>query len=56
MVICFNSKQGGILMSEENIRLSSVINYDEHLRNYRLIQIVAGVGAGKNYWAGYLIK
>lgn len=43
-------------MSEENIRLSSVINYDEHLRNYRLIQIVAGVGAGKNYWAGYLIK
>ena len=32
------------------------LKYMEHIRPYRLIQITAGVGAGKNYWVGQLIK
>ena len=31
-------------------RLSEVIDYKEHIKPYRIIEIVAGMGAGKNYW------
>ena len=32
-------------------RLSEVVDYNLHIAPYKLIQIIAGVGAGKNYWA-----
>lgn len=32
-------------------RLSDVIDYEKHIAPYRIIDIIAGVGAGKNYWA-----
>lgn len=35
-------------MAEE--RLSEVINYQEHIEPYRIIELVSGVGSGKNYW------
>ena len=31
-------------------RLSEVIKYEEHITPYRIIEIVSGVGSGKNYW------
>ena len=31
-------------------RLSEVIKYKEHIEPYRIIEIVSGVGSGKNYW------
>lgn len=31
-------------------RLSEVINYKEHVAPYRIIELVSGVGSGKNYW------
>lgn len=37
-------------------RLAQKLSYLEDIKPYRLIQISAGVGAGKNYWAGLLIK
>lgn len=40
----------------EELRLSKVIKMEEHIDPYRVVQIIAGVGAGKNYWAGELIK
>ena len=33
-----------------NKRLSDVINYEEHISPYRIIEVVSGVGSGKNYW------
>jgi len=42
--------------SEELPKLSKVMKYLEHIRPYRIIQLFAGVGAGKNYWVGQLIK
>ena len=34
----------------EKARLSDVINYEEHISPYRIIEVVSGVGSGKNYW------
>lgn len=31
-------------------RLSEVIKFEEHIEPYRVIEIVSGVGSGKNYW------
>lgn len=31
-------------------RLSEVINYKEHIAPYRIIELVSGLGSGKNYW------
>jgi len=31
-------------------RLSEVINYAEHIAPYRIVELVSGVGSGKNYW------
>lgn len=31
-------------------RLCKVINFKEHILPYRVIEIVSGVGSGKNYW------
>ena len=31
-------------------RLANVINYQEHIAPYRVIEIVSGIGSGKNYW------
>lgn len=36
-------------MSEKK-RFSEVVNWDTHIAPYRVIQFVAGVGSGKNYW------
>lgn len=37
--------------TDENIvRLSDTLNWDEDFEPYRIIQIVAGVGAGKTHW------
>ena len=33
-----------------NKRLSDVIDYSKHIEPYRIIEIVSGVGSGKNYW------
>lgn len=34
----------------EKERLSEVINYKEHIEPYRIIELVSGLGSGKNYW------
>ena len=31
-------------------KFSDVINIKEHILPYRIIEIVSGVGSGKNYW------
>lgn len=31
-------------------RFSEVVDWDKHIEPYRIIQFVAGVGSGKNYW------
>ena len=31
-------------------RLSEVINNKEHIAPYRIIELVSGLGSGKNYW------
>ena len=31
-------------------RLSEVIEYEKHIKPYRIIEFVSGVGSGKNYW------
>ena len=31
-------------------RLSEVVNYKEHIEPYRIVEMVSGVGSGKNYW------
>ena len=31
-------------------RLSEVIDYDVHIKPYRIIDIVSGFGSGKNHW------
>lgn len=33
-----------------NKRLSDIIDYSKHIEPYRIIEIVSGVGSGKNYW------
>ena len=34
----------------EKEKLSNVIDYKKHIVPYRLIELVSGVGSGKNYW------
>ena len=34
----------------QEIRFTDVVDWEKHIEPYRLIQFVAGVGAGKNYW------
>lgn len=31
-------------------RLSEIISYKEHIAPYRIVEVVSGVGSGKNYW------
>ena len=33
-----------------NKRFSAVVDWNKHIEPYRIIQFVAGVGSGKNYW------
>jgi len=35
---------------QEKPKLSQVINYDQHIAPYRIIQLISGLGSGKNYW------
>ena len=35
--------------------LSDVINFEKDIRPYRMVQIIAGVGAGKNYWVNQVV-
>lgn len=39
----------------EGKRFSQVINWDKHIEPYSLIQFVAGVGSGKNYWVEHTL-
>lgn len=34
----------------EGRRFSEVVNWETHIEPYRLVQFIAGVGSGKNYW------
>ena len=34
----------------EKPKLSKVIDYDTHVKPYRFIQLISGLGSGKNYW------
>ncbi len=34
----------------EKPRLAQVVDWEKHIAPYRIIEMVAGVGAGKNYW------
>lgn len=36
--------------NKNTVRLSDTLNWDEDFEPYRIIQIIAGVGSGKNYW------
>ena len=34
----------------EGLTVTDCINFERDIKPYRIIQIIAGVGAGKNYW------
>lgn len=38
-----------------NKRVSDVMDYEKHIAPYRIIDIIAGVGAGKNYWTDEIL-
>lgn len=35
--------------------LSEVIDFEKDILPYRMVQIIAGVGAGKNYWVNQVV-
>ena len=35
---------------QEKPKLSQVIDYNQHIAPYRIIQLISGLGSGKNYW------
>ena len=40
----------------ESKYLSEVINYSTDIEPYTIIEIISGVGSGKNYWVETLAK